>query len=143
MYVPHPLYPFICRWVSRLLPCSSYCKQCYNELGYIRLFQPWLLQGICLGVELQGHINGKPLQCSCLENPRDWGAWWAAIYGVAQSWTWLKQLSSSSSSSMVILFLVFNGISILSSTVAVSIYILTNRARAFPFLHTVSSIYCL
>ena len=31
--------------------------------------------------------NGNPLQCSCLENPRDWGAWWAAVYGVAQSWT--------------------------------------------------------
>ena len=39
--------------------------------------------------------NGNPLQCSCLENPRDGGAWWAAIYGVAQSWTRLKQLSSS------------------------------------------------
>ena len=38
-----------------------------------------------------------PLQCSCLENPRDGGAWWAAVYGVAQSWTRLKQLSSSSS----------------------------------------------
>ena len=42
--------------------------------------------------------NGNPLQCSCLENPRDGGAWWAAIYGVAQSWTPLKRLSSSSSS---------------------------------------------
>ena len=41
--------------------------------------------------------NGTPLQCSCLENPRDGGAWWAAVYGVAQSQTWLKQLSSSSS----------------------------------------------
>ena len=39
----------------------------------------------------------QPLQCSCLENPRDGGAWGAAIYGVAQSWTWLKWLSSSSS----------------------------------------------
>ena len=45
-----------------------------------------------------GEGNGKPLQCFCLENPRDGGAWWAAIYGVAQSRTWLKQLSSSSSS---------------------------------------------
>ena len=43
-----------------------------------------------------GEGNGNPLQCSCLENPRDGGAWWAAIYGVAQSWTRLKQLSSSS-----------------------------------------------
>ena len=40
--------------------------------------------------------NGNPLQCSCLENPRDGGAWWAAIYGITQSWTWLKRLSSSS-----------------------------------------------
>jgi len=46
-----------------------------------------------------GEGNGNPLQCSCLENPRDGGAWWAAIYGVAQNWTRLKQLSSSSSSS--------------------------------------------
>ena len=41
--------------------------------------------------------NGNPLQCSCLENPRDGGAWWAAVCGVAQSWTWLKWPSSSSS----------------------------------------------
>ena len=38
--------------------------------------------------------NGNPLQCSCLENPRDGGAWWAAVYGVAQSRTRLKQLSN-------------------------------------------------
>ena len=43
-----------------------------------------------------GEGNDNPLQCSCLENPRDGGAWWAAIYGVAQSRTWLKWLSSSS-----------------------------------------------
>ena len=46
-----------------------------------------------------GEGNGSPLQYSCLENPRDRGAWWAAIYGVAQSRTRLKWLSSSSSSS--------------------------------------------
>ena len=46
-----------------------------------------------------GEGNGNPLQCSCLENPRDGGAWWAAVFGVAQSWTRLKRLSSSSSSS--------------------------------------------
>ena len=44
-----------------------------------------------------GEWNGNPLQCSCLENPRDGGAWWAAVYGVAQSRTRLKPLSSSSS----------------------------------------------
>ena len=47
----------------------------------------------CIG---EGH--GNPLQCSCLENPRDGGAWWAAVYGAAQSRTRLKRLSSSSSS---------------------------------------------
>ena len=47
-----------------------------------------------------GEGNGNPLQCSCLENLRDGGAWWAAICGVAQSWTQLKQLSSSRSSYM-------------------------------------------
>ena len=45
-----------------------------------------------------GEGNGNPLQCSCLENPRDRGAWWAAVYGVTQSRTRLKQLSNSSSS---------------------------------------------
>ena len=44
-----------------------------------------------------GEGNGNPLQCSCLENPRDGGAWWAAVCGVAQSRTRLKWLSSSSS----------------------------------------------
>ena len=48
-----------------------------------------------------GEGNGNPLQCSCLENPRDGGAWWPAIYGVAQSRTRLKWLSSSSSSSLL------------------------------------------
>ena len=45
-----------------------------------------------------GEGNGNSLQCSCLENPRDGRAWWAAFYGVAQSRTRLKQLNSSSSS---------------------------------------------
>ena len=43
-----------------------------------------------------GEGNGNPLQCSCLENPRDGGAWWAAVSGVAESQTQLKRLSSSS-----------------------------------------------
>ena len=43
-----------------------------------------------------GEGNGNPFQCSCLENPRDGGAWWAAVSGVAQSQTRLKRLSSSS-----------------------------------------------
>ena len=49
-----------------------------------------------------GEGNGNPLQCSCLENPRDGGAWWAAVYGVTQSQTQLTQLSSSSSGSSIV-----------------------------------------
>ena len=64
-----------------------------------------------------GEGNGTPLQCSCLENPRDGGAWWAAVYGVTQSWTRLKQLSRSSSGSsrimLIILFLFLYWISYL------------------------------
>ena len=63
----------------------------------LQLQHQWLSMHACIG---EG--NGNPLQYSCLENPRDRGAWWAAIYGVTQSWTQLKQLSSSSSSSFSI-----------------------------------------
>ena len=65
---------------------------------------PWSLEELDTTERLHFHFslscigegNGNPLQCSCLENPRDSGAWWAAVYGVAQSWTRLKWLSSSS-----------------------------------------------
>ena len=59
-----------------------------------------------------GEGNGNPLQYSCLENPRDRGAWWAAVYGVAQSQTRLKQLSSSSGRQYerVLRFLVSNSV---------------------------------
>ena len=50
---------------------------------------------------LIGEGNGNPLRCSCLESPRDGGAWWAAVYGVTQSRTRLEQLSSSSNASKV------------------------------------------
>ena len=49
-----------------------------------------------------GEGNGNPLHC--LENPKDGGAWWAAVYGVTQSWTRLKRLRSSSRSRLVIAF---------------------------------------
>ena len=50
-----------------------------------------------------GEGNGNPLQCSCLENPRDGRAWWAAVYGVTQSRTQLKWLSSSSMTDRMLL----------------------------------------
>ena len=60
--------------------------------------------------------NSTPLQCSCLENPRDGGAWWAAIYGVSQSRTRLKRFSSSSSSSSRRLLSRLNEITLVLST---------------------------
>ena len=66
-----------------------------QSMGSLTVGPDWatLLSLLCIG---EG--TGNPLQCFCLENPRDGGAWWAAIYGVAQSRTGLKWLSSSSSS---------------------------------------------
>ena len=63
-----------------------------QPMGSLRVGHDWVtsLSLLCIG---EG--NGNPLQCSCLENPRDGGAWWAAVYGVAQSRTWLKRLGST------------------------------------------------
>ena len=72
----------------RLVGCSPWgCKESDTTEWLHFLFSP-----SCIG---EG--NGNPLQCSCLENPRDGGAWWAAVYGVTQSRTRLKRLRSSSS----------------------------------------------
>ena len=65
-----------------------------KSMGSIRVGHDWATS---LSLSCIGGGNGNPLQCSCLENPRDGGAWWAAVYGVAQSGTRLKRLSSSSS----------------------------------------------
>ena len=62
--------------------------------GSLRVEHSWATS---LSFSCIGGWNGNPLQCSCLENPKDGGAWLASVYGVAQSWTWLKRLSSSSS----------------------------------------------
>ena len=68
----------------------------FSCIGYYRVLssQCYTVRSLLL---IEG--NGNPLQYSCLENPRDRGAWWAAVYGVTQSRTRLKRLSSSSSSS--------------------------------------------
>ena len=64
-----------------------------------------------------GEGNSNPLQGSCLENPRDGGAWWAAVYGVAQSWTRLKWLSSSSSRYIIIRRKWFDSTKLVSSSI--------------------------
>ena len=73
-----------------------------QSMGSLRVGHDWATS---LSLSCIGEENGKLLQCSCLENPRDGGAWWAAVYAVAQSRTRLKWLSSSSSSRLAITFL--------------------------------------
>ena len=68
-----------------------------QSMGSLRVGHDWATS---LSLSRIREGNGNPLQCSCLENPRDGGAWWAAIYGVAQGRTRLKWLSSSSSRAM-------------------------------------------
>ena len=67
-------------------------------MGSWRVGHDWVTS---LSLSCIGEGNGNPLQCSCPENSRDGGAWWAAVYGVAQSRTWLKLLSSSSSRALL------------------------------------------
>ena len=72
---------FFSRWVLAVMLVVGFINHLYHvqEFFFLKV----------------GEGNGSPLQCSCLENPRDGGAWWAAVYGVAQSRTRLKWLSSS------------------------------------------------
>ena len=67
-----------------------------QSMGSLRVGHNW-----AISLSRTGEGNGNPLQCSCLENPRDGRAWWADVCGVAQSQTRLKWLSSSSSSNEV------------------------------------------
>ena len=66
-----------------------------QSMGSLRVGHDWATP-FHFSVSCIGEGNGNPVQCSCLENPRHRGAWWAAVYGVAQSSTRLMQLSSSS-----------------------------------------------
>ena len=68
-----------------------------QSMGSLRVRHDWVTS-LSLFTFMHWRRKWQPLQCSCLENPRDGGAWWAAIYGVEQSRTRLKGLSSSSSS---------------------------------------------
>ena len=85
--------------VSKEFACNAEVKVKVkgNSLSRVPLFagDPGSIPG---SERCPGEGNGNPLRYSCLENPRDGGAWWAAIYGVKQSQTWLKWLNSSSSS---------------------------------------------
>ena len=81
-----------------------------QSMGLLRVGHDWATS---LSLSCTGEGNGNPLQCSCLENPRDGRAWWAAVYGVAQSQTRLKRLSSSSRSIIVLTVLIISFIFII------------------------------
>ena len=66
------------------------------SMGSLKVGHDWATSLSLFTFHAIGEGNGNPLQCSCLENPKDGGAWWAAVYGVAQSQTRQKWLSSSS-----------------------------------------------
>ena len=100
----HPcVFLYVCLCVNTCLyvcihMCSHMCIYGVPMCTRLCVVHPW----VCLYIYLcTCHFvcvhNGNPLQCSCLENPRDGGAWWAAVSGVAQSRTRLKRLSSGSS----------------------------------------------
>ena len=80
---------------SILLSFHIWAKHCSNNT----VISIEVCVGLTAGSVVKGEGAGTRLQCSCLENPMDGGAWWAAVHEFAQSWTWLKRLSSSSSSS--------------------------------------------
>ena len=81
-----------------LLPGKSHGRGSLvlQSLGLQQVGHDWAAS-LSLFTFIIGEGDGNPLQGSCLENPRDRGAWWAAVYGVARSRTWLKRLSSCSS----------------------------------------------
>ena len=107
-WVPHPHPPCSghqAQWFPPL--CKPLCgdhgwlRRCYLYLSWFKEMKAMLYLNICCCTFVCiGEGNGSPLQHSCLENPVDRRAWWAAVYGVAQSWTRLKRLSRSSSSSI-------------------------------------------
>ena len=83
-----------------LLPGKSHGQRSLvdcSSMGSLRVGHDWVTS-LYFSLSCIGEGNGNPLQCSCRENPGTGGAWWAAVYGVAQSRTRLKWLSSSSSS---------------------------------------------
>ena len=80
---------FAFSWSSQGKNAEVVCHSLSSEPHFVRT----------LHHDLSREGNGNPLQCSCLENPRDRGTWWTSVYGVAQSRTRLMRLSSSSSSS--------------------------------------------
>ena len=100
-------FPWRRRWhpTPVLLPGDSHGQRCLVGCSPWGRWESDMTEWLPFHLSLSciGAGNGNPLRRSCLENPRDRAAWWAAIYGVPQSQTRLKWLSSSSSSSKPLL----------------------------------------
>ena len=100
------LFRYLDSWIKSLFLLYWFTGLSHGRRSLVGC-SPWGLEESDTTKQLHFHFslsctgegNGNPLQRSCLENPRDRGAWWAAVYGVAQSRTRLKRLSSSSSNS--------------------------------------------
>ena len=89
LYLLEQVALFIIKNLFAKLDCTHFIRT------FRRYSKEWFIDSIRIyGMFREG--NGNPLQCSCLENPRDGRAWWAAVYGVIESLTWLKWLSSIS-----------------------------------------------
>ena len=84
------------QWLTLFLGCSKITADgdCSHQIKRHLLLGKKVMTNLD---SIFGEGNGNPLQCSCLKNPRARRAWWAVVSGVAQSWTRLKRLSSSSS----------------------------------------------
>ena len=84
------------RWLKWLSSSSSKTSE-WNFLGGSDGEEPTFNAGDPDSIPGSGRSlvekNGNPLQYSCLENPMDWGAWWAAVHGVTKSWTWLSDFT--------------------------------------------------
>ena len=97
-------YTYVCACMRQWHPTPVLLPGKSHGLRSLVGCSPWGFEESDMTERLHFHFsnsrieegNGNPLWCSCLENPRDGGAWWAAVYGVAQSQTQLKRLSSSS-----------------------------------------------
>ena len=108
-----------------------------QSMGPLRVRHDWVTS-----LSRIGEGNGNPLQCSCLENPRDGGAWWAAVNGVAQNWTRLKQLSSSSSLTILYLGVEFCLFILHLVSWVLSFFSLLGNLNCYPFKYCLSML-CL
>jgi len=109
------LFNMLSKLVIAFLPCSKCLLISWLQSLSAVILEPKKRKSVTASTfpfylpwsnETNGEGNGNPLQCSCLENPRDGGAWWAAVYGVTRSQARLKRLSSSSIRSFIFFSLV-------------------------------------